>query len=349
MRFIIINLIISVGLPLSREEVTRVMNKFSSNNRSIRYREFMKAFSFKGKEGDGDLAKVLSDGFRLNTETRSGSQNVLKAFKEEFNRYDLKNNGQISTSELKRGLQSLKIDLTDGELRRMVRRFDRDDTGFVNYIEIIDMMQYNDDVGDGGRVESRGESRGEIRGESRGDSRGGSRGGSREGMREERREREDIRHGEVREQRRSDIGGTERLGYNREGRRDVVEGMDKGRIEEGSKVEGNYRGKGKWYTGKVTRDRRDGTFDVAYDDGESESRVDEALLRPLVGRGGGLERRELGSEKEGRNGRYEREEREERRGDRDGRSTPSYSRAEERGDRGETPAYSGGRKRTSSN
>lgn len=51
------------------------------------------------------------------------------------------------------------------------------------------------------------------------------------------------------------------------------------RIEEGSKVEGNYRGKGKWYTGKVIRDRRDGTFDIAYDDGESEIRVDEALIR----------------------------------------------------------------------
>jgi len=55
------------------------------------------------------------------------------------------------------------------------------------------------------------------------------------------------------------------------------------RIEEGSKVEGNYRGKGKWYTGKVVRDRRDGTFDVAYDDGESETRVEEALLRLLGG------------------------------------------------------------------
>ena len=53
----------------------------------------------------------------------------------------------------------------------------------------------------------------------------------------------------------------------------------KARIEEGSKVEGNYRGRGKWYPGKVTRDRGDGTFDVAYDDGEPETRVEESLLR----------------------------------------------------------------------
>ena len=51
------------------------------------------------------------------------------------------------------------------------------------------------------------------------------------------------------------------------------------RIEEGSKVEGNYRGKGKWFAGKITRDRGDHTFDIAYDDGESETRVDELLIR----------------------------------------------------------------------
>ena len=51
------------------------------------------------------------------------------------------------------------------------------------------------------------------------------------------------------------------------------------RIEEGAKVEANYRGKGNWYPGKITRDRGDGTFDVAYDDGEAETRVDELLIR----------------------------------------------------------------------
>jgi hypothetical protein len=100
-----------------------------------------------------------------------------------------------------------------------------------------------------------------------------------------------------------------------------------------------------WYTGKVTRDRRDGTFDVAYDDGENESRVDETFLR-LLGSKGGLERRgDSRSETEARSGRYDREDREERRGDRDDRSTSKYGRAEERR---EIPSYSEGRKRTNS-
>ena len=56
-------------------------------------------------------------------------------------------------------------------------------------------------------------------------------------------------------------------------------------LRDGDKVEGNYRGKGKWYAGKITRDRRDGTFDISYDDGESESRVEESMIR-LIGGGG---------------------------------------------------------------
>jgi hypothetical protein len=44
-------------------------------------------------------------------------------------------------------------------------------------------------------------------------------------------------------------------------------------------VEANYRGRGKWYKGKVTRDRGDNTFDIRYDDGESEMRVTEDMIR----------------------------------------------------------------------
>jgi len=54
---------------------------------------------------------------------------------------------------------------------------------------------------------------------------------------------------------------------------------DSGRLEEGAKVEGNYRARGKWYPGKISRDRFDGTYDIDYDDGEKETRVAGALLR----------------------------------------------------------------------
>ena len=50
------------------------------------------------------------------------------------------------------------------------------------------------------------------------------------------------------------------------------------RIEVGSKVEGNYRGKGKWYPGKVKQVRSDGSVDIDYDDGEFESRVKDLTM-----------------------------------------------------------------------
>ncbi len=51
------------------------------------------------------------------------------------------------------------------------------------------------------------------------------------------------------------------------------------RLEVGVKVEGNYRGRGKWFSGKISRDRGDGTYDISYDDGESEMRVDTNMIR----------------------------------------------------------------------
>jgi hypothetical protein len=55
----------------------------------------------------------------------------------------------------------------------------------------------------------------------------------------------------------------------------------KPRLEEGSKVEANYRGRGRFFPGKIRRDRGDGTFDIDFDDGESELRVKEADIRLL--------------------------------------------------------------------
>ena len=46
------------------------------------------------------------------------------------------------------------------------------------------------------------------------------------------------------------------------------------RLKEGDKVEADYKGKGKWSSGKVTRVRSDDTCDIRYDDGDEEKRVE---------------------------------------------------------------------------
>ena len=61
----------------------------------------------------------------------------------------------------------------------------------------------------------------------------------------------------------------------------MIDRGDKRRIDIDSKVEVNYKGKGKYFPGRIKRVRADGTFDVDYDDGEVEVRVLEDMIRLL--------------------------------------------------------------------
>ena len=69
-------------------------------------------------------------------------------------------------------------------------------------------------------------------------------------------------------------------------------------FREGDKVEADYRGRGKFYPGKISRDRGDDTCDIAYDDGERETRVAKRLIRSKDGGGGGSDRLEEGDKVE---------------------------------------------------
>jgi hypothetical protein len=53
------------------------------------------------------------------------------------------------------------------------------------------------------------------------------------------------------------------------------------RFNEGDEIEDKYCGRGKWFPGKISRDRGDGTYDIFYNDGESEMRVPEDMIRLL--------------------------------------------------------------------
>jgi hypothetical protein len=50
-------------------------------------------------------------------------------------------------------------------------------------------------------------------------------------------------------------------------------------LEVGSLVEADYRGKGKYYSGKISRVRLNGTYDIDYDDGEKEMMVAKELIK----------------------------------------------------------------------
>ena len=54
-----------------------------------------------------------------------------------------------------------------------------------------------------------------------------------------------------------------------------------GGFAEGQKVEARYGGKSRYYGGKIVKVGEGGKYTVLYDDGETESNVDAALIRTL--------------------------------------------------------------------
>ena len=51
------------------------------------------------------------------------------------------------------------------------------------------------------------------------------------------------------------------------------------KISEGALVEVDFKGRGKFYPGRVKKDRGDGTYNIDYNDGEQEVRVPEERIR----------------------------------------------------------------------
>ena len=60
-------------------------------------------------------------------------------------------------------------------------------------------------------------------------------------------------------------------------------------------VEAKFGGGTKWFKGKITRARSDGTFDIQYEDGDTEKRVKRELVRAV----GGSEKKKKKKRKKG--------------------------------------------------
>merc|ERR1712065_128781 len=52
-------------------------------------------------------------------------------------------------------------------------------------------------------------------------------------------------------------------------------------LSKGDRVEAKLKGWTKYYKGEITRENRDGTYDIKFDDGERKSKVDPKLIRSL--------------------------------------------------------------------
>ena len=67
-----------------------------------------------------------------------------------------------------------------------------------------------------------------------------------------------------------------------------------GELEVGTKIEARYKGKTRYYPGKISRVRSNGTYDIDYDDGEKEISVFKEMIRVVAVAGGPPEFKVLG-------------------------------------------------------
>lgn len=58
---------------------------------------------------------------------------------------------------------------------------------------------------------------------------------------------------------------------------------DASKFRLGQKIEGRYRGKGRWYKGRIVGVNPDGTYDVRYEDGDEDLRLEAPALRSVDG------------------------------------------------------------------
>ncbi|CAM9502376.1 unnamed protein product [Ectocarpus sp. 12 AP-2014] len=64
-------------------------------------------------------------------------------------------------------------------------------------------------------------------------------------------------------------------------------GSDTGKYRLGQKVEGRFRGKGRWYKGRIVGVNAGGTYDVRYDDGDEDLGLDASAIRSEEARDSG--------------------------------------------------------------
>merc|ERR1711988_1129891 len=123
-------------LDLTDSEARRLMRRFDRNNDGrISYREFIR-FA-EGRGGVSSPSKRDRDGDRFSMDEDELATKVQRILRRRddgpgemdrlFREFDRNRDGDISEREFLRAMDKLRLDLTDSEGRRLMRRFDRND------------------------------------------------------------------------------------------------------------------------------------------------------------------------------------------------------------------------------
>ncbi|OHS94814.1 Caltractin [Tritrichomonas foetus] len=109
----------ALGFELTREEIREMIKKVAGGNvPAIDFNQFMEMMG----------EKILQ-------------RNPLQEIKKAFSLFDKDHNGKISLKDLKTATIELGENLTDDELREMIKEADRDFDGEVSEAEFIEVMK----------------------------------------------------------------------------------------------------------------------------------------------------------------------------------------------------------------
>merc|ERR1719453_487506 len=104
-------------LPVARSEARQLMEKFAGRSTSyIKYRDFVRALS---DDNDEDELATKVQRILRRRDDAPGEMDRL------FRDFDTNRDGEISEREFLRAMDKLRLDLTDREARKLMRRFDR--------------------------------------------------------------------------------------------------------------------------------------------------------------------------------------------------------------------------------
>lgn len=132
-----------LNFDVQPEHVRLLIERFAGKDMRVRYRDFLRAIAPE----DEATAEEVADKFRR-------MLGRVASLRKAFRHFDQDENGLISGRAFQKGLERLKFDLGDSEIRLIIDMFDQDGDGFISYDEFVDFA-----TGDGSKQSEAGGSR----------------------------------------------------------------------------------------------------------------------------------------------------------------------------------------------
>jgi len=142
-----------MGIPLSREESKRVMNKFSAGGNTIRYRDFIIAMNPASSEAStaDAIVRAMIDRLQHKIEERLGTggpgSSRARQLREVFEDMNERGDGKLSEGEFRKAMTHLKIDVDREDVALIFKRYDDSGNGkldFNSFMHLVDFAPNTD-------------------------------------------------------------------------------------------------------------------------------------------------------------------------------------------------------------